>query len=1028
MYIFGDRLRPPVQLLQEDSKKKENRMPRLFIPGLMLLLHLIFSTQIFADRTSDSLALVDLFNNTAGEAWFDAWNLTDSIDTWQGVALDAEGNVIALNLDNRNVVGKLIDLNLPRLTQFIASNNNLREELPLLTLPVSLIFLDLSDNSLSGTIPDLQLPELRTLRLSGNRFSGDIPNFSGLPSLETFVAAENMLSGGLPNFTGMSELRALRLADNDLDGPIPEMSFTPNLIILDLSDNAFIGGIPLFGAVTTLFELRLSNNQLTGFVPRFTRTPLLDVVMLDNNRLVGPVTTMGNLDFIRHLDLSDNMLEGGLEFLTRYQTLERILLNDNQFTGTLPELPEFDALQEIDVSNNFFVDTIPDYGELPSLMEIRASGNDFTAVGFDASAMINLRQVHVDNNKLSFRPLLGINGTNLNDFVYAPQQIVPMPDTIVAMLNDNVTIELPVDQGVPNNTYSWSLNDEFLIATPTNELFLPRINALDQGTYTCTVNNNFLPALALRTEAVFLLMGCPINLVEISDTICSGDTLFVNDVAYFETGVYSDTLIVNDPGTCDSVFLVDLLVNAVFETNLVDTVCASEGYLLGDTLLFVSDTYIRNLTAGNGCDSVVTLDLTVFPVSTNVLEMEICAGDTLFVGSFSHTQPGVYFDTLQTRDGCDSVIITDLNVLDSSLILTQATACFGEIFEYRGMEFSESIRYVEKYQNVLGCDSTYILELTIPTSDTHEFELTLCSADSLVFADSVFRNSGSYLDTLTSSTGCDSIVIINLNMVDNFDQDFDQVMCMGDTLFFAGDSITVAGVYVDSLTSRAGCDSLVKIRLNVLDFVSASIDTLLCFDESLIVGNSEYSTSGVYRDTLSGIKCDTVVVSRVSVLDPIVIENLTFNLDMATDSGMIAPQFTGGSGLYRYRWNTGDTTLSLNGIPAGAYTINVLDDEGCDQTFDFVLDETTASVDSETKRIAIYPNPISAGAILNIDLPGTSTWNVQLLNVLGQRIWNTSDLADGKLQLPFDLPSGTYLLQVQNQTAGISQSVPLIIH
>ncbi len=1005
-------------------------MTRLSILGLVFILHLVFHLQLHADRTSDSLALVDLYNNTEGEAWFDAWNLSDSIETWKGVTLDAQGNVIALNLDNRNIVGRLVDLNLPQLTQLIATNNNLREELPPFNLPINLIFLDLSDNSLSGTIPDIQLPSLRTLRLSGNRLSGDIPNFSGLPALETLVLAENMLSGGLPNFTGMRQLRAIRLASNQLDGPIPQMSFTPNLIILDLSNNEFIGGVPIFGAATTLFELRLSHNRLTGFVPRFTRTPLIDVILLDNNRLVGPVTTLGNLEFVRHLDLSNNMLEGDLDFLTRYEQLERIILNDNQFEGELPMLPDFDALQVLDVSNNKLVDTMPDYSDLSSLMEIRAGGNDFVAVGFDASTMVNLRQLHLADNKLTFRPLLAINGIGLNDFVYAPQQIIPMPDTIIASITDNVTIELPVDQGVPNNTYSWTFNSEFLIATPTNELLLARINGLNQGTYSCTVNNNFLPALALRTEEVFLLIGCPLNFVEITDTICQGDTLFVNDVAYFETGIYNDTLTVHDPGTCDSVFVIDLLVNEVFTTNLVDTVCASEGYLLGDTLLFVSDTYIRNLTAANGCDSIVTLDLTVFPISTNVLEMEICGGDTLFVGSISHTAAGIYFDTLQTHLGCDSVIITDLNVLDSSLILTRAIACFGDVFEYRGMTFTESIRYVESLQNNQECDSTFILELTIPESDTYSFDLTICSADSLVFADSVIRTPGIYQDTLVSSTGCDSIVVINLTIVDNFELDFDQVICSGDTLFFGGDTITLAGVYIDSLTSRAGCDSLVKIRLNLLDFISSAIDTLLCAGESLRVGNNIYRTSGVFRDTLLGDSgmCDTVIVSRISALDPIVIEELNVQLDVAADTGSITPQLAGGSGLYRYRWSTGDTTLAISGVPQGSYTLNVLDDEGCDQPFEILLDETTSLSTSELSSLLVYPNPTTAGALVQINLPNTDHWKVELYNLLGQHIPISDIHPEGSFQLPSGIPTGTYLLQVKHRASGAIRALPLVVH
>ncbi|CAN5217565.1 hypothetical protein BH09BAC1_BH09BAC1_12000 [soil metagenome] len=47
------------------------------------------------------------------------------------------------------------------------------------------------------------------------------------------------------------------------------------------------------------------------------------------------------------------------------------------------------------------------------------------------------------------------------------------------------------------------------------------------------------------------------------------------------------------------------------------------------------------------------------------------------------------------------------------------------------------------------------------------------------------------------------------------------------------------------------------------------------------------------------------------------------------NSGSVGIAIHGGTSPYTYRWNTGDTTLSLSNVPAGVYKVTVTDDNGC---------------------------------------------------------------------------------------------------
>ena len=989
------------------------------------------------DRESDSLALVGLYNSTEGAAWFNSWNLDQPMDSWFGVTLNDVGEVISLNLINNNLKGALPNLNLPALVELALSANDLRDTMPTLNFLGSLAFLDLSDNMLSGSLPDFNLPNLQTMRLHDNRLSGPIPDFSNLGSLRTLQVDNNDLSGGVPDFSSMPNLFNLRLSNNNLDGPLVEFNFLPNLLVIDLHGNNFIGGVPAYRGSPNLFILDLSDNDLNGFVPVFNRTRFLETVRLNNNRLVGPLPSFGALEDLQILDLANNQLGGSITSFPLNTRLVELNLSHNEFEGKIPQFTGKEFLTQLYLSGNQFTDTLPDLSGLPSLTDLRVDSNCLSVSAMDASLSTTLQILHVQNNQFTFSDLFDMNAAGLlNNFIYAPQKRIPMPDTIFATLGDNVIIDLVEDDGQANNTYQWFLDGNQLTALAVNELLLPNVNKLDQGIYHAIVANNFLPSLSLFSEEVLLLIDCPINVVNVTDTICQGDTLFVNGKPYFEAGVFTDTVEVFDPGTCDSVFVIDLSINPVFDTLIADTICADAIYIFGDTALSASGFYIDTLSASTGCDSIVRLLLTVHPTFTRVREVELCDGDTLFVGPFLHTETGIYFDTLQTVFGCDSVIISDVTVLDTFLTETNISLCFGETFEFRGIVYSQAGTYVDAFQTGEGCDSLFVLNLSIPVSDVYPVEREICTGDTVFVGDTFYTEAGTYIDSLVTSKGCDSIVMLTLSVVDFYELEFDFEICQRDTLFFGGDTLTAPGIYIDSLVATGGCDSIVKVRLNTIDFVPLTIDTLLCFGDSLVVGTSIYKVSGIFRDTLpSAGSCDTIVVSVVTVIESIRLADVSIRYDGDTNTGSVLPLISGGMGGYQYQWSNGSSSMDLLDVPSGTYELTVIDIAGCQVTFNFLVDTTTSifSPHQLDAKLTAVPNPAYQGQRVDIVIEQLEQgeYLYRMFNVLGaqeiglQRWKHKGGNSFIKLNLP--LTTGTHFFQIMN-VKGQSMSIPIVIH
>ena len=91
------------------------------------------------------------------------------------------------------------------------------------------------------------------------------------------------------------------------------------------------------------------------------------------------------------------------------------------------------------------------------------------------------------------------------------------------------------------------------------------------------------------------------------------------------------------------------------------------------------------------------------------------------------------------------------------------------------------------------------------------------ACDSFVWHGNTYSSSGTYNDTLQTIDGCDSIVILNLTIVNPVLNNVVTSICYGDSLLLAGSYQTVSGTYNDTIVGGAAntCDSIVVTSLTV---------------------------------------------------------------------------------------------------------------------------------------------------------------------------------------------------------------------
>jgi hypothetical protein len=97
--------------------------------------------------------------------------------------------------------------------------------------------------------------------------------------------------------------------------------------------------------------------------------------------------------------------------------------------------------------------------------------------------------------------------------------------------------------------------------------------------------------------------------------------------------------------------------------NLTDEACGS--YAWNNQNYFASGIYVDTFPSFNGCDSIVTLDLTIHPI--DAITIDSTAIDVLTWNGIDYTTSGSYTQNFTSTYGCDSTVTINLTLQFSGL-------------------------------------------------------------------------------------------------------------------------------------------------------------------------------------------------------------------------------------------------------------------------------------------------------------------------------------------------------------------------
>lgn len=282
-----------------------------------------------------------------------------------------------------------------------------------------------------------------------------------------------------------------------------------------------------------------------------------------------------------------------------------------------------------------------------------------------------------------------------------------------------------------------------------------------------SINGNTYATSGTYTDVFQSITGCDSTVTTILtvnptfstnnlQTICQGESITIGSNTYSSAGTYTDVL--QSINGCDSTVTTVLTVNQIFTSNNPQTICQGESVTVGTNTYSVAGTYTDVLQSIQGCDSTITTVLTVNPIFISNNPQTVCFGESYSLNGNTYSTSGSYIDVLQSISGCDSTVTTILTVLPAIATNNPQTVCFGESYSINGNTYSASGTYTDVLQSVQGCDSTVTTQLTVLPVLTGNNPQTICQGESVTVGSSIYTTAGTYTDVLQSVNGCDSTV------------------------------------------------------------------------------------------------------------------------------------------------------------------------------------------------------------------------------------------------------------------------------
>lgn len=259
-----------------------------------------------------------------------------------------------------------------------------------------------------------------------------------------------------------------------------------------------------------------------------------------------------------------------------------------------------------------------------------------------------------------------------------------------------------------------------------------------------------------------------------------------------------------------------------------------------------------------GCDSLIL-------TASGGVSYQWNGGTTPNSATNTFLSSGIYFLTVTDASNCTVTTSVEVQLNSSITTILNEIICQGQDFN----GYTSTGTYMDTTIGSSGCTNIEILNLEVFQHSSRTDTITICNNEIY----NGYSETGTYVETLTSANGCDSIYTLHLTVIDSYLIEDTASICEGETYDYNGQILSEEGLYVDSMLSIAGCDSVITFYLNIENEPFLGQDTLLCFaegfrlyapnentiwyDNTISISNKVTETGLYWATTVDNLGCKT---------------------------------------------------------------------------------------------------------------------------------------------------------------------------
>jgi len=431
---------------------------------------------------------------------------------------------------------------------------------------------------------------------------------------------------------------------------------------------------------------------------------------------------------------------------------------------------------------------------------------------------------------------------------------------------------------------------------------LPMASTYPAGNYTVTA----VDAKGCSGSTVLIIPNTPAIIGSSSVTTCNSYTW--NGTTYTVSGVYTGTFTASNG--CDSVYSLALTINYPVTTNTLFTWCDMYTWPATGQTYTVTGVYSKTMTTSAGCVDTAYLHLTILNSTVSMSNVTACDSYTWSTNGVTYTTSGTYTYIGLAPSGCAAVYTLCVTIIPSAHSTVSVTACNSYNWLSNNATYTASGIYVNSFLNATGCYQHDTINLTINYNTSSSYSYTWCDAYTWPLSGQTYTATGVYTSTNTNAVGCTQTNVLNLTILNStVIATCCITACDSYTWSQSGLTYTASGNYFWIGQNSAGCTAFYTLNLTILQSTATSLTQSACGSYTWALNAVTYTVSGIYTGTsLNAAGC---------------VNTSTLNLTIVPGTFSSTVNATG---CDSYSWN--GTTYTTSGV----YTFTTLNTSGCINT------------------------------------------------------------------------------------------------